>query len=375
MANSTNGREDSMPDQIDQQSVQRATCRRRSVLRAGAALPATAVAASLAGCLGVLGRPDQVAYPLDRADPRVRAARRAEGRAYEHYGLEFDEHFVDVDPLGVRVRVYTVGSAEPVVALAGGIGEGLKWLPLLPELADFTVYVIDRPGAGLSDGIDHRALPLDRTAASVTEAVFDNFDLDTASVMGSSMGGLWSLRFALAHPERVERIALLGTPALYPGTSSPVMTRLSSIPGLGGFLMENVVQPESPNDTRKGWGFLGHPDETVQSLPEEYAEATYRMDNLPYYRLSWESLAQTSVNLWGAVPKAALTPADLEGIRSPVTLLWGSDDPFGSVTRGRGGAEHFADASFHVVGIGHLPWLDEPERCGALVSRFVNESG
>lgn len=373
MASSKFGRDEERADRIEQRPSWEAATSRRSVLRTGLALPAAAAMGSLSGCLGVLGRPERVAYPLDRDDPRVRAARRAERRAYEHYGLEFEEHYVDVDTLGVRVRVNSMGSGAPVVAIAGGIGEGLKWLPLLPELTDFTVYVIDRPGAGLSDGIDYRARPLDHIAASVTKAVFDKFSLDPASILGSSMGGLWSLRFALAHPERVERIALLGTPALYPGTSSPVITRITSIPGIGGFLMENVVQPDSPADTRRGWGFLGHPEETVRALPEEYAEATYRMDNLPYYRLSWESLSQSAVNLWGAVPAAALTPEDLQATRSPVSLLWGSNDPFGSVERGRTGGDYFKDASFRVVGIGHLPWLDEPERCGELVSRFFRD--
>lgn len=362
-------------DEGGQEQARTDTYSRRRVLRTGATLAGTAAVTSLSGCLGVLGKPNRLAYPLDRDDPRVRVARRAERRAYEHYGLAFDEHFVDVEALDVRIRVVAVGSGEPVVAIAGGIGEGMKWLPLLPELADHTVYVMDRPGAGLSDGIDHRVLPLEQIAATTTAALFDHFELDTASLLGSSMGGLWSLRFALAHPDRVRRIALLGTPALYPGTSAPFLTRIASVPGIGGVIMKNVVQPDDAGDTRDGWGFLGHPDDTVSALPDEYAEATYRMDNLPYYTLSWESLAQSSVNLWGAVPEAAFTPDDLRRIRAPVSLLWGSDDPFGSVETGRAGAEYFPDVEFHETGVGHLPWLDEPAVCGELVRGFFVQEG
>lgn len=336
-------------------------------------LAGTATISSLSGCLGVVGRPKRLSYPLDRNDPRVRAALVAEKRAYEHYELEFDEHFVDVDALDLRIRVVAVGSGDPAVAIAGGIGESVKWLPLLPELSNRTLYILDRPGSGLSDGIDHRALPLERIAATTTAAVFDHFGFDATPLIGSSMGGLWTLRFALAHPERVEQIALLGTPALYPGTSAPGPQRITSVPGIGGFLFENVVQPDTPADSRNGWTVLGHPDETVTRLPDEYAEVTYRMDNLPYYTLSWVSVVQSALNLWGAVPKAALTPDDLRRIRSPVSLIWGSDDPFGSPETGRAGAEYFPDATFHDAGVGHLPWLDEPAACGELIRGFLGE--
>lgn len=346
---------------------------RRRVLRTGAALAGTAAAGGLAGCLGAAApeRSGQVAYPLDRDDPRVRAARAAEARAYDHYGLEFQEHFLGVPELGLDVRVVEVGSGPPVVLIPGGIGESTKWLPLLPELDGYTAYVLDRPGGGLSDGIDHRELPMADIAAATTAAVFDRFDLDPAPLVGGSMGGLWSLRFALAHPKRASRVALLGCPALYPGTSAPFPNRLTSLPGVGRTVFENVVRPSSPADVRDGWGVLGHPEGMASALPDAYAAVTYRMDDLPYFLLSWVSLSQSVLTVRGARSGPALSPGDLSRVRAPVSLLWGSDDPFGSVSRGRAGAEYFRDAGFHRVGVGHLPWLDEPAHCGELIREFL----
>jgi hypothetical protein len=34
-----------------------------------------------------------------------------------------------------------------------------------------------------------------------------------------------------------------------------------------------------------------------------------------------------------------------------------------------------ADARLEVCGTGHLPWLDEPERCAALASEFLSAAG
>lgn len=310
--------------------------------------------------------------PLDHDDPRVEAACSAEEKAYRHYGLENTEHFVEIPALGGQIRVVEVGDGPPLVLINGGEGKGLMWLPLLPELTGYTLYVMDRPGGGLSDGIDYTSVSFRRAAETSTSALFDYFDLDAAPVVGNSMGGLWTLRFALAHPDRVSAIGLLGTPALYPGTSAPLPMRLGSLSLLSGFVTEKIMQPDDAADVRKTWSFLGHPDITKDRLPREFAEAWYRMEALPTYKPSWIGILRRALRLRGARPEAALTTRDLESIDSPVCLLWGSDDPFGSLETGRNGAEHFQDATFHEVGVGHLPWLDEPGRCGELLRSFLD---
>lgn len=180
------------------------------MLRSGAALTGAVTMGSLAGCLGSSEgeRPTPVGYPLDRDDLRVRTARPAERRGYEQYGLEFDEHFIDVETLGGRFRVLEVGTGPPVVLVPGGVGYGVQWLPLLPELSAYTTYVMDRPRGGLSDGIDHRALPLYTVAETSIAALYDHFAFGSVPLIGNSMGGYWSLRFALAHPDRAAAIAL-----------------------------------------------------------------------------------------------------------------------------------------------------------------------
>lgn len=312
--------------------------------------------------------------PLDHDDPRVEAARSAEARAYDAYGLDVTEHLVDVPSLALRVRVVEVGTGPPVVVVPGGVGYGVVWLPLLPELEGFRLLVVDRPGGGLSDGVDYRAASLATIATHSTAAVFDHFGLDRAPVLGNSMGGLWALRFALARPERVSALALLGCPALYPGTSAPVPMRLVTLPVLGPLLAETVVTANDAEGARKTWRVLGHPPETTTALPDAFAEAWYRMDQAPHAARSWVGLLRRAVRLRGARSDAAFTPADFRRVQSPALLVWASNDPFGSVELGRRGAEYFPDVTFHEVGIGHLPWLDEPETCGELVTAFVAQS-
>lgn len=314
-------------------------------------------------------------HSLDHEDPRVQAARTAERDLYQHYGVDPEEHYVEIPDLGLQIRVVEVGTGPPVVLICGGHGPGTPWIPLLPELRDYTTYVMDRPGGGLSDGIDHRSMPLREIAARSTLGLFDYFDLDHAPVVGNSMGGLWTLRFALEHPDRVSAIGLLGCPALYPGTSAPLPMRLGSIPGLSGLVVDQTLQSGDAEGAREALTWMGHPSETAEHLPDEFAELWHRMENMPHFEETWVSLLQTALTLWGADSTAAFTSKDLHDVSAPVLLVWGSNDPFGSVETGRAGAEHFPNAEFHEIGKGHLPWLDEPERCGEILRDFFDRHG
>lgn len=85
---------------------------------------------------------------LDHDDPRVQAARTAEQNACDQYGLDFSEHFIEIADLATRIRVVDVGERPTVVLIPGREGMGPIWLPLLPELREYTVFVMDRPGSG-----------------------------------------------------------------------------------------------------------------------------------------------------------------------------------------------------------------------------------
>lgn len=309
--------------------------------------------------------------PLDHGDPSVEKARVAELTAYRNAGYEPEEHFVAVPALDLQIRMVKVGSGPPLVLIPGGHGPGLIWIPFLTEVEGFTVYVMDRPGGGLSDEIDYRSVPLREQAAASTLALFDRFEISEAPIVGNSMGGLWALRFALAHPDRVAKLVLMGCPAIYPGTSAPLPMRLGSIPGLSGWIVRNMMRAGGPEDARETIEFMGHPAETAEGLSEPFAEAWYRMEQVPNFEGTWVSLLQSVLRPWGAHPDSRFTKGDLARIDAPVCLIWGSDDPFGSIETGRAGAEHFRRAEFHQIGVGHLPWLDEPEQCGEIVRSFL----
>lgn len=95
------------------------------------------------------------AVPIDQDDPRVIAARQAERRLYDYYELEPAHHPVALPRLGLRVRLTEVGSGPPVLVVPGNTGDGFPFAPLLAHLPGRRVIVLNRPGDGLSEGMDH----------------------------------------------------------------------------------------------------------------------------------------------------------------------------------------------------------------------------
>src|SRR4029077_4989778 len=96
----------------------------------------------------------------------------------------------------------------PLLAIMGMSGTSLHWREpfLAPLREDFDVIIYDHRGVGASS-------PL-LGATSIVEmaqdaaALLDALAIDSAHVLGISMGGMIAQELALAHPERVRTLTL-----------------------------------------------------------------------------------------------------------------------------------------------------------------------
>jgi len=101
----------------------------------------------------------------------------------------------------------------PVVVLAGSLGSTLEmWEPQVPALAErFRVVRYDARGHGRSPA-PPGPCSFDDLADDVV-ALLDRLEVEAASFVGLSLGGMTALRLAAREPDRVERLALLCTSA------------------------------------------------------------------------------------------------------------------------------------------------------------------
>ena len=97
----------------------------------------------------------------------------------------------------------------------------VQFAPLLGGLqGSLRCFAPDRPGCGLTDKIDYVGVPFRQHAVDFVKSLVDELHLPKAAIAGNSMGGYWALVFALAAPERVTKLVLLGGVAGSPPPSA-----------------------------------------------------------------------------------------------------------------------------------------------------------
>src|SRR5438093_739278 len=114
---------------------------------------------------------------------------------------------------GVRLYTRRVGHGPPVVVLHGGPGAHHDYLlPQYDHLAEGgrTLLYYDQRGGGRSPV--PRDIPVGwREHVVDLEALRGHWGLDRLTVIGYSWGGLLALLYALEHPDRIARLALVSS--------------------------------------------------------------------------------------------------------------------------------------------------------------------
>jgi pimeloyl-ACP methyl ester carboxylesterase len=100
----------------------------------------------------------------------------------------------------------------PLLCVSPSSQTGRVFRPLLRDLGrDRSVYAPDLPGAGESDAPDHAPAVADHTAAFAD--LIDSLRLKRVDVIGLQTGSLAAIELALAKPEQVRRLILIGVPS------------------------------------------------------------------------------------------------------------------------------------------------------------------
>jgi pimeloyl-ACP methyl ester carboxylesterase len=131
---------------------------------------------------------------------------------------------------GVTIHVDEWGAGEPLVLLHGYMGSGRDFLGVAPRLAeDRHVVAITHRGHGESTNTGESTYTFAQLGTDLAQAV-DALGLDTFDLLGHSMGGILSMAYVLAHPERVRSLVLMDTAAAPAIAEQPeMMTALATI--------------------------------------------------------------------------------------------------------------------------------------------------
>ncbi len=110
---------------------------------------------------------------------------------------------------GIEMYYAVYGEGDPLILLHGGLGNADYWANQIPAFAEqFKVIVADSRGHGRSTRTEE---PYSyQLMASDVLALMDHLDIDKASLVGWSDGGIIGLDIAMNHPERLDRLFAFG---------------------------------------------------------------------------------------------------------------------------------------------------------------------
>ena len=217
----------------------------------------------------------------------------------------------------------------PVVFIPALLCDGALYEGVISALGDrIEAHVMMSPKPELDDSV---------------VAILDNAP-DTFVLVGTSYGGNLALHVALAAPERVTALWLMGCDPAAPQAGGPDLA--------GGL----HATPDAVFDMLAG--LVVHQDHLADAA-------------------AFKAMARRVGGTAGAAQATALAArrdvtAQLATLTMPALVLWGADDALVPVPVGQKMVAALADAQFEVLaGCGHLPTLEKPAESAALFAELL----
>ncbi len=304
-------------------------------------------------------------------DKRSLAFEQAERRLFAACGVQVEGRRVCLADPPVAVRVIEAGDGPPLVLVHGSGMSASTWAPLMPYLKGYRLIAFDLPGFGLSGAFDYSGRPLRSHAVAQLTSLLDALELERVPIVGTSLGGMWALCLAVAAPGRVAAVGSLGVPAVaLPGMhGDPAFTALST-----PFLRQIVARIGSPSVavTRRtlAGGVIG--PRAAARAPEGFFEVVHEGIRQPGFRTAMLTHMQLALRFGRPRPENFLSYTELRQLAMPVLMIWGDEDPYGGPEIGRRACDLIPNGRLEVIPGRHAPFLDDHERCGALIDDLAS---
>jgi pimeloyl-ACP methyl ester carboxylesterase len=264
---------------------------------------------------------------------------------------------------GIQTRYWQMGACgSPVILLHGGNGSIEFWLYNIAALAAFhRVSAFDMVGSGRSeypDGSYSIAYQAEFLAGFMTA-----LGINSATLIGNSMGGAVALKFTSIYPDRMDKLVLVDSMGL--GQEISLGIRLITLPAI-----VNLLRPGRwmiPAMLKSN--FYNH-----HLLPPEWIELRYPIFAIPDRNRVILRLGQSNFNLAG-VRADVYQPivASLPQIDRPTLIVWGEQDRIIPVKHAYIAAAGLPHNQLEIFpDCGHHPYLEYPAKFNRLVLDFLN---
>ena len=265
--------------------------------------------------------------------------------------------------LDLQIHYNDTGNDGPAVIMMHGSGPGASgWSNFHRNVdafvaAGYRVILPDSPGWNKSDPILVTSGTRAPINAAAVKGLMDVLKIDKAHLVGNSMGGINALAFALAYPERLDKMIIMGGGGV--GASLFVPMPLEGIKLLQGLYREPTLE----NLHKMLNVFVYDP----KALTPELVQARY--DNMMQHREHLENFVKSM----DANPRqfVDLSPR-LAEIKATTLITWGRDDRFVPLDSGLRLLWGLPDAELHVFSqCGHWAQWEHAQKFNRLVIDFL----
>ncbi len=255
-----------------------------------------------------------------------------------------------------RVVAGQAGEGPALVLAHGWPWSSYAWHRVIPDLAQrFRVHWYDMPGFGQSQMGGPRPASLD-VQGEVFVEMLDAWGLAQPAVIAHDFGGAVTLRAHILHGADFSRWVLMNVVAMRPWGSAffdHVGRHVDAFVGLPSHIHKAVVRAYIS-------GAL------VQSLPD--GDSDCLVD--PWLSDAGKDAFYAQFALADEVYTAEVEP-DFGALRCLVSVLWGTDDPWIPLERGKSLADRIGVELIPLEGLGHLPQLEDAPRTSKSLSRAL----
>ncbi len=251
---------------------------------------------------------------------------------------------------GVKIHYKEAGSGPVVILLHGLGGDMSNWAPTISALATkYRVIVPDQVGFGKSDKpvIAYRV----GTLVDFLDGLYKELKIERASLVGNSLGGWTAAAFALAYPEKVDRVVLVDA---------------------GG-----VMLPQSADQTELRAALTGSTRESIRQLMSMiFYNKQYQSDvavDMMFTRKMTRTDGYTIQQFIESIVRGEdMLDNRLASIKQPTLIVWGREDRLTPLAMGEQFKKGIPNSELVIFEkCGHMPQMEKATEFNAALLKFL----
>jgi proline iminopeptidase len=276
---------------------------------------------------------------------------------------------------GIAVSVREAGSGTPVIALHGGPGFR-DYLPpdLEPLTSSFRLISYDQRGSGHSTVVTDPALLTAPAFVADLDRVRESLGIGRVTLLGHSWGAGLAALYAIAHPDRIERLLLVGP---MPPRADPYMTEFSQTlqsrfsDGDRAAMAAASARRQKATDADASDACRAYYAVFIKGyLHSPAAAARMRGDLCAAPAAALRNFSNINRSIMGSLGAFDLRP-QLAAIRVPALVVHGASDPI-PMASAREWAANLADGRLLVIEqSGHFPFVERPDAFFPAATAFL----